>query len=333
VGIGNLDDDAEQEIVVTYDNHQINVFDPDGTSLLTASYFTNRANEYEDQRLGWGQFIRYADADVEDRHYHRHEGDWPGPRTEMWLQWTASPPSVADIDGDGDNEVVGFPNGERFEPYETQAFLLMVLEGNQGDGERAGMRLPGFETLPSSDKPPVRESGDWYPPDGVPAPAIVNLLGDASPEIVVSLNDGFVYAFSAQGQRLWRYDVSQGRPRVFSSEPAVVDLNGDARPEVLVGTYSLTPGGGRLLILENTGALLYAIALPEQGENGNGIGVPAAPGVGDLDGDGQLEIAVLTFDHGVDVFTVPGSATNCLAWPTGRGNLLRNGQGMATRAP
>ncbi len=36
-----------------------------------------------------------------------------------------------------------------------------------------------------------------------------------------------------------------------------------------------------------------------------------------------------TFDHGIDVFTVPGSAANCLPWPTGRGNLLRNGAGPA----
>jgi hypothetical protein len=26
---------------------------------------------------------------------------------------------------------------------------------------------------------------------------------------------------------------------------------------------------------------------------------------------------------------VPGSGTNCLPWPTGRGNLLRNGAGPA----
>jgi len=69
------------------------------------------------------------------------------------------------------------------------------------------------------------------------------------------------------------------------------------------------------------------VTLPNQGMNGNGIGIPAAPTVGDLDGDGQLEIAVLTFDHGVDVFTVPGSKTGCMPWPTGRGNYLRNGQG------
>jgi len=329
VGIGNIDDDPELEILVTYDNHQLNAFNHDGTSLLTSSYFTNRQNEYDGQRLGWGQFIRYADPAVEEQHYHLHQGDWPGPSTQMWLQWTASPPSVADINGDGKNEVLGFPNGERNEPYETQAFLLMVLEGNHGDGERAGRRLAGFEKLPSSDKPAVRPDGDYYPPSGIPAPAIANLVGDARPEIVVSLNDGFVYCFSPEGERLWRYDVSGGAPRTFSSEPVVSDLNGDGRPEVIFGTYSLDPNGGHLIVLANTGELLHDVELPGQGDNGNGIGVPAAPAVGDLDGDGTLEIAVLTFDHGVDVFTVPGSETNCMPWPTGRGNYLRNGQGPA----
>lgn len=327
VGIGNIDDDAELEIIATYDNHHVNAFNHDGTSLLTSSYFTNRSSEYSGERLGWGQFIRYADPDVEHRHYHLHEGPWPGPSTEMWLQWTASPPNVADLNGDGLNEVLGFPNGERNEPYETQAYLLMVLMGNHGDGERAGMRLAGFEQLPSSDKPPVREPGDWYPPSGVPSPAVVNLLGDSAPEIVVSLNDGYVYAFASTGERLWRYDVSKGTPKVFTSEPTIADLNADGRPEVIVGGYSLFGNGGKLIILENTGALLHEVVLPDQGENGNGIGVPAAPTVGDLDGDGQLEIIALTFDHGVDVFTVPGSQANCSPWSTGRGNLLRNAQG------
>lgn len=327
IGIGNIDDDPELEILVTYDNHQINAFNYDGTSLLASSYFTNRQTKFMNQRLGWGQFIRYADPKVEEQQYHLHTGDWPGPKTEMWLQWTASPPTVADIDHDGKNEVLGFPNGERNEPYQTQAYLLMVLEGNHGDGERAARRKQGFEVLPSSDKPALRSDDDYYPPSGVPAPAVANLLGDDRPEIVASLNDGFVYAFSSRGERLWRYDATHGKSHRFMSEPIIADLNDDGRPEVIFGTYSLEANGGHLVILANTGELLYDLELPHQGSNGNGIGIPAAPTVGDLDGDGQLEIAVLTFDHGVDVFTVPGSSTKCMPWSTSRGNYLRNGQG------
>ena len=49
-------------------------------------------------------------------------------------------------------------------------------------------------------------------------------------------------------------------------------------------------------------------------------------------GNGTLEIVLTTFDHGIDVYTVPGSGTDCLPWPTGRGNLLRNGMGPSTAA-
>ena len=112
VGIGNLDDDPQLEIVVTFDNHQINVFNHDGTSVLASPWFTNRQNDHLGARLGWGQFIRWLSPTVEANQYHRHVGPWPDVRKTRWLQWTASPPSVADLDADGHNEVIGLPNTE-----------------------------------------------------------------------------------------------------------------------------------------------------------------------------------------------------------------------------
>jgi hypothetical protein len=52
----------------------------------------------------------------------------------------------------------------------------------------------------------------------------------------------------------------------------------------------------------------------------------ASPVVADLDGDGLLEIMIQTFDHGMDIFTVPGSGGNCLLWIPARGGPLRMGQ-------
>jgi hypothetical protein len=199
VGIGNLDDDPDLEIVATYDNHQINVFDPDGTSLLASPWFTNPASEYLGKRMGWGQFIRWYDPDVEANHYNLHVGDWPDVKKTMWLQWTASPPNVADVDGDGKNDVVGLPNAEMYEPYVTQGFAFVVLEGAQAGGSRSARRLAGFEKPLLSAQPAVRGDGDWYPPDGIPAPVTVNLLGSSKPEIVAALNDGYVYAVGPDG--------------------------------------------------------------------------------------------------------------------------------------
>ena len=61
VAIGNIDDDADLEIITTFDNHQINAFNLDGTSILASPWFTNRESGAEGRRMGWGQFIRWAD--------------------------------------------------------------------------------------------------------------------------------------------------------------------------------------------------------------------------------------------------------------------------------
>ena len=326
VGIGNLDDDPELEIVVTYDNHHIQVFDHDGVALQASSWFSNRASEYQGEGLTWGQFIRWADPDIEAAHYHDHAGEWPNPTWAEWLQWTQSPPGIVDLDGDGLNEVVGVPNIEMNEPYETQAWAIMVLEGAYGDASPSAMRKAGWEQLPRG-QAPISVDG-WYPPTGVPAVAAVNLQGDANPELLVSLNDAMFYAFAADGSELWHYDYSHGKAIMFASEATVADLNQDGSPEVLFATYGAPEelDSGHLIGLSAVGTELFDIALPDPGENGNGNGAPAAPTVADWDGDGQLEIFVQTFDHGMDVFTVPGSAENCVLWATARGGPLRMGQ-------
>lgn len=329
VGIGNIDDDPELEIITTFDNHQINAFNQDGTSILASPWFTNRASGAEGRRMGWGQLIRWADPKVERRHYHLHRGDWPSPARTPWLQWTASPPSVADLDGDGRNEVVGLPNVEKHIPYRTQAHAFMVLDGAYGDGSRSARRHPGFETLPLSNRP-VHRGSDWYPPTGIPAPTVVDLTGDGRPEIVSALPGGKVYAVGPDGHRQWSWTYAPRRSKTYASEVVAADLNKDGSPELVLGTYALRSRAGRLVVLSADGRRLSVTRLRHQRRDGNGIGVAAAPSIGDLTGNGTLEIVLTTFDHGVDVYTVPGSGTGCLPWPTGRGTVLRNGQGPAT---
>lgn len=332
VGLGNLDDDEEMEIVVTYDNHQINVFQHDGVSMLSSDYFTNPSSGYRGNRLNWGQFIRWFDADVEKDHYHLHTGDWPHPSNNKWLQWTQSPPSVADINGDGKNEVIGVTNVEKDYPYDTKHHSVMVLEGSYGDGSRSARRLLDWETLPSSRYPQDRGNRSWYPPANPPSPTIIDLNNDQSLEILYTAHDGYLYCIGADGNQLWKRDLRHGRNLMYSSETMVADLNQDDIPELILTTYgdpeNLNPGQdhGYLMILDNQGNVLYDIVLPEQGTNGNGKGAPAAPTVMDFNNDSSLEIIVQTFGVGIFIFTVPGSKENLLLWPTGRGNYLRDGR-------
>ncbi|MBW2735998.1 MAG: VCBS repeat-containing protein [Deltaproteobacteria bacterium] len=328
VGVGNMDDDDELEIIVTYDNHHINAFNHDGTSITASSWYTNRDSDYADQPLDWGQFIRWLDPAVEDDHYHLHTGTWPHPREQSWLQWTASPPNVVDIDGDGKNEVVGVSNAERNVPYETVFEAVMVLEGDYASEDRSARRLAGWESLPHGAAPQMRPEG-WYPPSSMPSPTHVDLDGDGKPETIFPSRDGHIYAINAEAAEMWSYDFRQGRPLLYATEVTVADLNRDGRPEVIFSTWGApeNPGAGYLVILDAAGHELFALQVPEQGDNGNGIGLPAAPALGDLDGDGELEIVLQSFEHGVDIYSVPGSGTACMLWPTGRANLLRNGQG------
>lgn len=331
VGIGNLDDDPYKEIVVTYDNHQINVFQHTGVSMLASPYFTNRSSTYLNNRLNWGQFIRWFDSSVERDHYNLHTGDWPHPSSQKWMQWTASPPSVADIDLNGKNEVVCVSNVEKDVPYDTKHHSIMVLQGSYGDGSQSARRLPGWELLPSSGYPLSRGGRTWYPPPNPPAPTIVDIQGDTKPEILYAAHDGYIYCTSAEAKRLWRRDIRHGRNIMYSSEIMAADLNQDGTAELILTTYgdpdAINPGQahGYLMILDTDGSILYDIELPEQGTNGNGKGAPAAPTVMDTDGNGTLEILVQTFGAGMFIYTVPGSAENMLLWPTARGNYLRDG--------
>ena len=89
VGIGNIDDDANLEIIVTYDNHQIQAFKHDGVTIDASPWFKNPATEYLGNRMTWGQFIRWADPTIEANHYNLNTNYWPDPSTDEWLQWNA----------------------------------------------------------------------------------------------------------------------------------------------------------------------------------------------------------------------------------------------------
>ena len=146
--------------------------------------------------------------------------------------------------------------------------------------------------------------------------------GMKAPAFKAPADDGKIHCVSPKAKKLWTYDFRFGKSLLYASEVVVADLNKDGTAELIFSTWG-KPGdttAGKLVILDASGKLLHAVTVPNQGTNGNGTGLPPAPGVGDLDGDGNLEIVVQSFGHGLDIYRVPGSGTKCLLWPTGRGN-------------
>ena len=212
VGIGNLDDDPQLEIVVTFDNHQINVFNHDGTSVLASPVVPQSRQPHAGRAARLGPVHPLAEPGGRGRHYHRHVGAWPTVTKTMWLQWTASPPSIADLDRDGRNEVIGLPNAEMKEPYETQALRVHGARRGVRRRRRSARRHAGFVTLPLSGKPAVRPDGDWYPPSGIPAPTVVDIAGDGrAGDRRRRCPTASSTPSAPTGKRLWRYDYARGR--------------------------------------------------------------------------------------------------------------------------
>ncbi|MCA9635602.1 MAG: VCBS repeat-containing protein [Myxococcales bacterium] len=304
IGAGDLDGDGVMDVVSTYDAIGFGIWSGDGANFTTAPGFADAwvtgVDAYHDLALamqGWGT----------------------GDRSEF----TYSPPVIADIDGDGEHEVVLGGDHESSESTDNQGISVWVLNADM-------TRPAGWEWPKDSDPPLVYdgELGANIVPN-YPAPAVGDLDGDPGLEIVIPAYDGKLRAYRSTGEVMWVYAYGQASPYVGASEALIVDLNGDGSPEILFATYSggepKAPGTpAHVIILDAGGNELHKVELAHRGSM-------AAPSIADLDGDGQPELVISLKDAlgggegGVQIWELPGASTNCMLWATGRGTPTRTG--------
>ena len=147
------------------------------------------------------------------------------------------------------------------------------------------------------------------PREAFSSPAIADVTGDTTPEIVVASMDGQVEAFRASDRaRIWTTDTGSSP---IQASPTLADLGGDGKADVVVGTMDgrvlwLDGPSGRIVRTFRQGAPQYCPA----GQDCRPDGFFASPAVADINGDGTKDIIAPSYDHSVYAW----SRTGGLLW-------------------
>jgi len=229
------------------------------------------------------------------------------------IGYNLAAPVIADLDGNGVMEfiVAGFVGGPGATPIHNSAVLVLEPDGS---------RRPGWET-------PALGAGILNLEDmSIQAPAVADLDGDGSLEIIVTTNDGWIRAYQSDKELLWSFNYTQGAVLV-ATEPVVGDIDGDGLLEVVFGTRVPARSGG---VFYNGPVGLWALKSDGKVAPGFPLPVPTpgmfgAPTLADLDSDGELEILVAAREgHIYSWDTSTPYNPMQLPWPTGRHDLNRS---------
>jgi hypothetical protein len=305
LALGDLDGDGGLDIVAPQDNAYITLHRGDGTAFDSHQMF-----EHPTKVNGVRFLHNLAEA---------QQGWAEDEETALQAHFTNTAPAIVDLDADGNQDIVmlgSVQNAAQTDRFKGVALWAIRPDGTRLDAWNEPLHFPDYL------------AGLWdFEGTNVVGATNQVAVGDIDPdhpgvELVFAAFDGKIHAVSAAREELWSYTYTSDE-RVLTGGVVIADLSKDGVPELSFNSYSPDEEKGHLFILDAGGNQLHKLSLP-------GRGAMPVPSIADVDQDGALEIIVSLKDgedriRQVLVYTIPGSGSACLPWPTGRGNLSRNG--------
>ena len=317
--LGDVDSDGKLEVVVTIDNSGIYCLNSEDGSLLW-NYTTPWCLSYlffSSPALGdvdgdgkleviVGVGNCHADASILETIYclNGEDGSLLWNYTTPWFFYLSSP-ALGDVDGDGKLEVVvGVDDEEIYCLNGEDGSLLWnytigkaawsspALGDVDGDGKLevvVGVDDEGIYCLNGEDGSLLwNYTTPWF--FYLSPLALGDVDNDGKLEILVGSDDEEIYCLNGEdGSLLWNYTIEQG----IRSSPALGDVDGDGKFEVIVGSNDR----GIYCLNGEDGSLLWNYTIvPSNATWGE---IWSSPALGDVDGDGRLEVVVGSNDKNV----------------------------------
>ncbi|MEM7799895.1 MAG: PQQ-binding-like beta-propeller repeat protein, partial [Chloroflexota bacterium] len=181
-------------------------------------------------------------------------------------------PTIADLNGDGSNEIVlGDLLSQEIKVFDTTGSLLW--SANIGSGIKA-------------------------------SPTVGNIDGDSDLEILFGAEDGYLYAYNHNGNSgspVSGFPVQINENRILAS-PLIGDINKDGNNEIFV-----VASNGRIYARNADGSSMWSASLGDVVDLFGSQEINSEPVIDDLDIDGKNELIIGGYDGRVYVYDEGGN--------------------------